>query len=199
MQSLKMTLGLLLMLTCLCCVNHTLIDVKNREKDNNFRQVDIDSNQLVKCAKIVDSLSNLRNVQYQGIAILKDSLNTVVDESPMASEVIYTFDKEPIDMLRDYVSQQTDSAKNAWFGSRLLMIAYSAFDANQETIHTVRAQMEQFDNETRACRSAINILNEQINKNNIQVNQLKLELSKLTERDEQLEKEIESLNKQGCV
>jgi len=188
------------MLTCLCCcVNHTLIDVKNREKDNNFRQVDIDSNQLVKCAKIVDSLSNLRNVQYQGIAILKDSLNTVVDESPMASEVIYTFDKEPIDMLRDYVSQQTDSAKNAWFGSRLLMIAYSAFDANQETIHTVRAQMEQFDNETRACRSAINILNEQINKNNIQVNQLKLELSKLTERDEQLEKEIESLNKQGCV
>jgi len=123
----------------------------------------------------------------------------VVDESPMASEVIYTFDKEPIDMLRDYVSQQTDSAKNAWFGSRLLMIAYSAFDANQETIHTVRAQMEQFDNETRACRSAINILNEQINKNNIQVNQLKLELSKLTERDEQLEKEIESLNKQGCV
>lgn len=200
MQALKITVGLLLALSYFsACRPDTQIKAKTNERDSLKHLVDLGNDQISENTKTADSLSGLREKQYHIIDLLKDSLNAVVNESPMASTVIYTFDKEPIKMLEDYVAQKTDSAKNAWLGSRIIMAAYAQFDSSQETMRMVRVQMNRFDSETRACRSVISLLDEQISKNNRQIKNKTKEISLLDSRIEQLNKEIETLNHQGIL
>lgn len=79
------------------------------------------------------------------------------------------------------------------------MITYAQFDSSQETMRRVRGQMNRFDIGTRACRSVISRLDEQINKNNRQVKYKKQETSLLDNRIERLKKEIEVLNHKGIL
>ncbi len=176
------------------CKDGKKIAEKTDEKNTIAASISTKQDEVISCKKCVDSLTRERDNQYTYSNTIKDSADHVIRESPIATAYINEFDKEPIDILQEYIKKATEEERDNLLKAHIILIGYGAFDSNQVTIKLVRSQLQHFDEQKKTCMNKIEEFNREIEKRQSAVTILKEEISNLITRAEAIDRELEVLN-----
>lgn len=136
---------------------------------------------------LIDSFKLEKENQFRYSKVLRDSSDIYVEENPKAAGYIHEFDKDPIDILQEYVDASDNNARGKLLFDHLKLMAYA--QAYSTHIDSLRIVLRNFDSQKKACIRKIRELQGDIDKCQFQINMDSKKIAGLKKRKYQLRSE----------
>lgn len=177
------------------CKDHEKIDQKKVQISKIEYRIRSIRDKISKDEILISSQVLNKNTWAQYYSQAKDSAYAYIKDNPWACACINMFDREPIEILTDYLKLDNDDQRNILALAQAVLIIY--YGGNEEHIDQVRSDIKDFNDRARKYASNVNEIENNINDAQNDINLQNTNLSSATAELNEVQNELQKLEDSG--
>ena len=155
---------LILSIAFFSCKDYEKIKQLNLKLTTINNRIELAKTKISQEKHTIDSLLTEKNNESNCIKLIDNKVGTYVMDSPMAAAYIYSFDKEPLEILRQYKNLKSEEEFNELLFSHVVLYIYADDNENKIKIGKLRSQFEILDKEKKYHNNIVAKLQRDIDK-----------------------------------
>lgn len=177
-----------------CNNNEEKIAQLNSQINGIHDEITKTENTISEYRNVITQLENRKSQEYVNARDLIEHTDAFIKEYPMASSYVYVYDKEPLDILVDYFSKQSEEERDKVIAMHLILQVYYNIGHNADTVAHFRNHLREIDNSKRACMTSIDSLSTVISNYQDEIGKHEVELQFLSTTEDSLNNELRLAN-----